>query len=107
MEKTEIVAEKTNTGYSAYASKYSVFTVGNDFTELKANIIEALNLYFEEDGKVITENDFSIAILADHNDGNLPQWQKDMIDRRKKTIENDPDSVQDIKGLFEELDREI
>ena len=37
----------------------------------------------------------------------LEQWQKDMIDERLREIENDPQSIKDIKGLFEELDREI
>ncbi len=37
----------------------------------------------------------------------LPQWQKDLIDRRLKAIDEDPDSIKDIEGLFEELDKEI
>ena len=37
----------------------------------------------------------------------LPQWQKDMIDYRLKAIEQNPDSIQDIEGLFAELDKEI
>ncbi len=48
-----MIVERTNTGYCAYASKYSVYTVGNDLPELKANMLEALNLYFEESGKTI------------------------------------------------------
>lgn len=44
---------------------------------------------------------------VDDLDGDLPQWQKDMIDRRMKAIEDDPASVMDIEGLFDELDKEI
>lgn len=44
---------------------------------------------------------------VDDIDGDLPQWQKDMIDRRMNAIENDPQSVRDITGLFDELDKEI
>ena len=39
--------------------------------------------------------------------GDLPQWQKDMIDRRLKAIEDEPESIMDIAGLFYELDKEI
>lgn len=37
----------------------------------------------------------------------LPQWQKDLIDKRLKTIEENPDSIKDIQDLFDELDKEI
>jgi predicted RNase H-like HicB family nuclease len=67
MRKIEMVVERTNTGYSAYASKYSVYTVGNDFPELKSNMLEALNLYFEDEGKTITEKDIKVSL-------DLPQF---------------------------------
>ena len=44
---------------------------------------------------------------VDDLDNELPQWQKDLIDRRLKAIKDDPRSVQDIEGLFEELDKEL
>jgi hypothetical protein len=44
---------------------------------------------------------------VDNLDNNMPQWQKDMIDRRLKAIEDDPESIEDIEGLFTELDKEI
>jgi len=65
--KIEIMVEKTKTGYSAYAEKYPVYTVGNNLDELKANILEALNLYFKEQGKTIAETDLKITI-------DLPQF---------------------------------
>jgi hypothetical protein len=43
----------------------------------------------------------------DNIESELPQWQKNIIDKRLKEIENNPASVQDIEGLFEELDKEI
>ncbi len=67
MRKIEMVVERTNTGYNAYASKYAVFTVGNDFPELKSNMLEALNLYFEDEGKTITEKDIKVSL-------DLPQF---------------------------------
>ena len=55
--KIEMIIEKTNTGYSAYADKYPVYTVGTSLEELKINMLDALNLFFEPKGKVIEEND--------------------------------------------------
>ncbi len=37
----------------------------------------------------------------------LPQWQKDMIDKRLWVIEQDPSSILDIQELFYELDKDI
>lgn len=60
--KVELIVEKTKTGFSAYAEKYPIYTVGCSLDELKANILEALNLFFEERGKVITEQDLKITL---------------------------------------------
>lgn len=48
MEKIEIRVEKTNTGFSAHATKYPAFTTGKNRNEVIANMVEALQLYFEE-----------------------------------------------------------
>lgn len=65
--KIELIVEKTKTGFSAYAEKYPVYTVGSSLDELKANVMEALNLFFEERGKTITEQDLKITL-------DLPQF---------------------------------
>ncbi len=65
--KIKIIVEKTKTGYSACAEKHSVYTVGTTLDELKANIIEALNLFFQEQGKTIAETDLKITL-------DLPQF---------------------------------
>lgn len=54
MNKIDFTVEKTNTGYSAFAEDYMIFTVGDDWKDLEKNILEATNLWFEEQGKVIT-----------------------------------------------------
>ena len=36
--KIEMIVEKTKTGYSAYAEKYPVYTVGKSLDELKNKI---------------------------------------------------------------------
>ncbi len=65
--KVEIILEKTNTGYSAFAKKHPVFTTGKSLEELKANVLEALNLYFENEEIILSED--SIKLTLD-----LPQF---------------------------------
>ena len=67
MKKIEIIVERTRTGYSAYASKYPVYTTGKSLDQLKANIIEAINLHFSERGTIITEKNLKITL-------DLPQF---------------------------------
>ncbi len=62
-----MIVEKTKTGYSAYAEKYPVFTVGKTLEELKSNILEAINLHLEKSGKSVTEDDLKIVL-------DLPQF---------------------------------
>ena len=68
MKKIEMIVERTNTGYSAYATNYPVVTVGANLDELKANMLEASNLYLEEMDKAPIEAD-SIKVTLD-----LPQF---------------------------------
>lgn len=67
MKKITIIVEKTETGYSAYAKDYPVYTTGNNLDELKNNILEALNLYFDETKSQITVDDLKIVL-------DLPQF---------------------------------
>ena len=65
--KIEVIVERTKTGYSAYAEKYPVYTTGKSLEELKSNIQEALNLYFDGEKKEITANDLRLTL-------DLPQF---------------------------------
>ena len=65
--KIEMIVVRTKTGYSAYAEKYPVYTVGSSLEELKTNMLEAINLHFEEQGKAIAEKDLKITL-------DLPQF---------------------------------
>lgn len=67
MKKIEMIVERTRTGYSAYAEKYSVYTTGKNLAELKANIVEALNLHFEDQKIIVTEKILKITL-------DLPQF---------------------------------
>ena len=52
-----MIIEKTDTGFSAYSSKNSIYTAGKTMPELVKNAYEAANLYFEEQGtKINYEN---------------------------------------------------
>lgn len=53
----KFIIEKTNTGFSAFAKKYPIFTTGSSIPELMNNILDASNLYFEEhEIKIVAEN---------------------------------------------------
>ncbi len=47
--KYNFILEKTKTGFSAYSDELPVFTTGKTFTQLRNNILEAINFYFEEE----------------------------------------------------------
>lgn len=59
-KKINITVEKTDTGYSAYTEDMSVFTTGKDIPELYVNLIEALNLAYEELGYEITAENLKL-----------------------------------------------
>lgn len=65
--KIIMIVEKTRTGYSAFAKDYPVYTTGHTLEELKRQMIEALNLFFEEKKKLIKEKNLSIQL-------DLPQF---------------------------------
>ncbi len=50
-EKINMIIEKTDTGFSAYAEQYPIFTTGKTIPELMRNAYEAISLYFEEEGE--------------------------------------------------------
>jgi hypothetical protein len=45
----KLIVEKTNTGYSAFATDYPIFTTSNSIIELQNNAFEAACLYFEDE----------------------------------------------------------
>jgi hypothetical protein len=64
MKKLVVKVEKTGTGFSAYCEKYPAFTTGRTLTELSTNMIESLNLYFEEEkkGREVTARDLDFQL---------------------------------------------
>ena len=49
----QMIVEKTSTGFSAYSVDFPVFTTGDSLNEILKNAMEAFNLWFEEEGKII------------------------------------------------------
>jgi len=68
MKKYVFIAEKTDTGFSAYAKDdhVNVGTTGKNMTELKNNIVDAFNLLNDYQGKKQVSAD-NISIQLDLN----------------------------------------
>ena len=52
-KKIKVTIEKTNSGYSAYANKLSVYSTAENIDQLSYNLVEALNLYYEDSGTYV------------------------------------------------------
>jgi hypothetical protein len=61
-KKIVVIVEKTKTGFSAYAMNYPVATTGRTIPALQSNILEALNLFFEEQGYKVTKSNIVLQI---------------------------------------------
>lgn len=68
MKRVKFIVEKTNTGFSAVAEAYPVYTVGENMVELRANILDAINTWFEHKNQPLI-NEINIEISLD-----LPQF---------------------------------
>ncbi len=47
----KIIIEQTSDGFSAYADQLNIFSVGNNIDDVKINMLEAVNLFLEEEKK--------------------------------------------------------
>lgn len=61
-KKVDILVEKTDTGYSAFAEEVGAFTTSKDIPSLYENLIEALNLYYEELGYFVGADNLRLRI---------------------------------------------
>jgi len=59
-KKIVVIIEKTETGFSAYAMDYPVYTTGSSMTEVTDNMKEAFSLYSDKINS--DELDFSVQI---------------------------------------------
>lgn len=62
--KVNMTIIKEDTGYSAYSHvrNISINTEGDNFDELKANILEAVNLSFEDEGFTYTVDEIKFTV---------------------------------------------
>ena len=61
-KKIVLILEKTDTGFSAYALDYPIFTTAKTISELLDNAFEAANLYFEEEEILISHENIRFEI---------------------------------------------
>lgn len=63
-KKVKMIVEKTNTGFSAYASddNVPVGTTGKTISALQKNMLEALNMFYEDHGYFIEKDNIIIEI---------------------------------------------
>lgn len=100
--------EKTDTGFSAYAVDYPIYTTGKSISELLDNAFEASNLYFEDENIKITHDNIKFEVdfeqffkyyrvlnskfLAERI-GMNPTLLSQYVQGRKKPSENQRDKI--------------
>ena len=65
MEKVNVVIEKSKTGYSAYVEEYPVYVGSETIEEIKNRVLNALNFYHEDKGKVFVMDQLNFQL--DHH----------------------------------------
>ena len=61
-KKIKMIVEKTDTGFSAFSEDYPIYSTGRTIPELIDNALEAANLFFEEDGIRIEQENLKFEI---------------------------------------------
>ncbi len=57
-----MMVEKTDSGFSAYADNYPIYTTGKTIPELINNAFEAAELYFESDNIQLSHRDIKFEV---------------------------------------------
>jgi predicted RNase H-like HicB family nuclease len=107
-KKIVLMLEKTDTGFSAYAVDYPIYTTGKSISELLDNAFEASNLYFEDENIKITHDNIKFEVdfeqffkyyrvlnskfLAERI-GMNPTLLSQYVQGRKKPSENQRDKI--------------
>ncbi len=60
--KLSFIIERTDTGFSVYSDKYPIYTTGRNISELFTNVLEASNLFFEDQGIEIKPHNINLEI---------------------------------------------
>ena len=61
-KKIDITVEITSTGYSAFANDLPVYTTGKTMEDVKNNLTDALNLYYDDLGYRVSHDNLKISI---------------------------------------------
>lgn len=61
-KKIKMIVEKTNTGFSAYAIDYPIYTTGKTMADLINNAYEASKLYYVDEQVAITPENLKFEI---------------------------------------------
>lgn len=62
MKPYTFIVERTNTGYSGFCEEYAVYTAADDVSSLRKNAVEALELYFSEESRVIKPQQIALQL---------------------------------------------
>jgi hypothetical protein len=60
--KIKMIVEKTDTGFCAFSENYPIYTTGRIIPEVMDNALEAVNLYFEDENGMITQENLKFEI---------------------------------------------
>jgi hypothetical protein len=60
--KIAVTVEKTRTGYSAYTEQPEVFTTAKDIPSLYANLLEAINLAYQDSNYIVTNDNLKLSL---------------------------------------------
>lgn len=61
-KKFRFIVEKTDTGFSAFSADLPVFSTGSNMTQLQDNVLEALQLAYEETPTTISKEQIELEI---------------------------------------------
>lgn len=62
VKKINFIVEKTDTGYSAFAEEFPIYTSASSAAELHANVLEASQLFFEDKKRTVDASQISFSI---------------------------------------------
>lgn len=61
-KKIVFILEKTDSGFSVYAEKYPIYTTGKNISDVHQNVLEASNLFFEDEGIEVKPGNIQLEI---------------------------------------------
>lgn len=81
-KKFRVLIEKTNTGFCAKADDYPVYTTGGTILELIDNMVEAFNLYYEDDGIELRPSNIELYMALDQFFKDYPAINSNFLAQR-------------------------